>query len=538
MGIYIYMDILPNKIDKEEWERVYEESLQLVLAYPFMDDEVDLETYGEMWRYALRTDETEMEFDYNDHQPGWHLYGDYETMLGAESFSLFRNIESYRKKTRTPEGSDDILAKEINWTVFYGQEERQIPVGNVTIFDAKTQGFPFHNYILAIACLLESRFPKQVLVTGDISIGQMRKAMEWANTILEKPIHLTERADNDILLRRIRRLVDREFDALKSFMHLTMHATDEQLGKTIREQFTPEVIKAYFIDRLKQSGIQTLGFQVDLSEFLHLGFNLEQACEICVLDEDGCQVDAREFAKTVFSLEWHFEGEPEHDETPLRFNEPESEEPETVDSQFEKVLMQMAGFQESMKVNMTYEDVAAILQHKLGDLVEMAPLLEEKRSELAQNEESEEEINDLLLKLMADRIGKGKSLEPAANYTISDLDYLVLWKEGDSLHPNIEKRLKQLKDFRKEMMERNKERFDDFHACSDYDKMRWLIQSNRYFVIRKEAWDYYRENINDTDLINAVLSILFVKAEEKYTNQLCKAVLNNVALLKKYIVFD
>ncbi|UJL45605.1 hypothetical protein KFZ58_14545 [Virgibacillus sp. NKC19-16] len=159
MGVYIFMDILPSKINKEEWENVYEESIDLIKAYPFMDYTFDRETYGVMWRYAHRT-------GYTDLQQKWHIVGDYDTMLTGESFSLSRDIEVYRKKDNVKNGSDDIIAEEINRNVFYDQEELQIPVGSVNVFDGKTQREPFHNYLLAIACLFESRFPKHVIVRG------------------------------------------------------------------------------------------------------------------------------------------------------------------------------------------------------------------------------------------------------------------------------------------------------------------------------------------------------------------------------------
>src|SRR5690625_3547672 len=97
--------------------------------------------------------------------------------------------------------------------------------------------------------------------------------------------------------------------------------------------------------------------------------------------------------------------------------------------------MRMNGFQESMKVSMSYEEVAAILQDKLGNLVEMEPLLEEKRNKLKENEKDEEEINERLAELMADRTGNDKKPSTAPDDTISDLDYLVLWEEGDTLYP-------------------------------------------------------------------------------------------------------
>lgn len=77
MGVYIYLNILPDKIGEKEWENVYEESLKLIQAYSFMDSSVDVETYGIPWRYAHCAEEKEMETDFNEASKGWHVFGDY-----------------------------------------------------------------------------------------------------------------------------------------------------------------------------------------------------------------------------------------------------------------------------------------------------------------------------------------------------------------------------------------------------------------------------------------------------------------------------
>ncbi|MFD1065477.1 hypothetical protein [Oceanobacillus locisalsi] len=124
MGVYIYMDMLPYEIGQEEWEAVYEESLKLIRAYPFLGPGADKDTYGIPWLYAARADEMELGTD----QKGWRVFGEYKTMHGAESFILFRDIEYYRERNPLPEGCPDILARLMNWYVFDGQKERQIPV--------------------------------------------------------------------------------------------------------------------------------------------------------------------------------------------------------------------------------------------------------------------------------------------------------------------------------------------------------------------------------------------------------------------------
>ncbi|MDC3413865.1 hypothetical protein NC797_08755 [Aquibacillus sp. 3ASR75-11] len=531
MGVYVLMDILPNKIGKEEWESVYEESLELIKAYPFMDSTVDYETYRVPWKYVHRPTEEEMEFGYKDFYLGWHVFGDYETMLSAESFGLFRNIEAYRKDITVKDGSDDILAELINLEVFYDEKNHHIPVGTANVFDGKTQGFPYHIYILAIACLVESRFPKHAVVRGDVSIGQMKKAIDWANTILKKPIQLTERTNNEKFLQRIIDIVQDDRTALRSFMSLTMHKKDFTLGNLVREKFSQDVINAYYTDLFRQYDVNMMGFHNTLRGFFNLGFSIEKACEICVLNLNGCCFDAKDFAETVLSMRWSDEkGSYADGEIPLTYNETHSDVPETVYSQFGKTMLIAAGLQEKMKSELSYEDVGNILHSKLGHKVEIEPMLVNEQD----NDDSDDDSFSQLFSRLKGEVSREIN-EPSEN-TISDLNNLILWKKGDTIHPTLEHGISHLKDFVTKFIKNNDDLLHQFQEYTDYEKIQKLIQLNRFFYIRKETWEFYIENINDTNMINAILGILSVKAEEVSINKLCKAIVNNVDLLKKYIL--
>jgi len=530
MGVYITLNILPNKIGKKEWENVYGESLKLIQGYSFMDSSVDVETYGIQWQFVHRTEEREMEHAFGKKSRGWHVFGDYKTMLAAESFGLFRDIEIYRNGKNDHENCDDILAELINNKVYYNQEHQQIPVNSIDVFNNKTQGFPHHIYLLGIACLIESRFPKYAAIEGDVSIGQMKKAIDWANSILENPIYLTERADNLKVLDRISSIVQDEFVVLKSFMGLTMHGEDFRLGEFIREQFNTDTICAYFTNQFREYDVETLGFHSILTDFFHLGFSIEMACEICVLNSKGCQYDAEIFAEAVLSMQWPKEKGDLSNETHLDL-EPYRTTPDTVDSQFGEIILKMAGVQESVRSNISYEEVKDVLQAKLGKLVDITELL--KNNEKNYDEAEDSEIDKLISQLEENM---NKLTPESTAYTISDLDNLILWEKGDTLHPTIEKELERLKEFVNETIGNNSELYAEFHSYDDHTKVKKLIQLNRYFYLRKETWDYYIDHIHQTDLIDTLYGILVIKADERNANKLCKAVINNVSLLKEYVL--
>ena len=62
MGIMIFLDMIPNQIEDTEWEKVYEETIELINAYPFLDSVFDEVTYGCNWKYTKRTRERALTF--------------------------------------------------------------------------------------------------------------------------------------------------------------------------------------------------------------------------------------------------------------------------------------------------------------------------------------------------------------------------------------------------------------------------------------------------------------------------------------------
>ncbi|WP_161485662.1 hypothetical protein [Gracilibacillus timonensis] len=265
----------------------------------------------------------------------------------------------------------------------------------------------------------------------------------------------------------------------------------------LKEQFSDEVIMADCIDDFRKDRPVEIGFGYSLERFFNLGFSVEKACDICVLDQNGCQYDAQDFAEVTLSLNWN--------------DQQDREEP-----------------WDDLRPNHSTEEVAAILENKLGARIDLTPPKEAEQKEKTEQDYVQEFLRDLLIK------GAGEQVIP--EYTFSNIDYLAFWKEGDSLHPNVEKRLQKLKDTTIEIRENNKDTFDQFNECSEYDRIKWLISLNRYFLIRKDYWDYYNDNINQTDLSNTLFNILLVDAREIYTNHLCRALLNNRALLERFMI--
>lgn len=207
MGIYVHLYIMPHKINPKKWKEVYEESLLLLKADPDGAMGLKHKDFGfASLLYYSRAIESDID---KPDQRHWHVVGDMKSKKSAESFLMYYDLNHYRKKIGKPERSrNDIL---------YSKARDK---GNyTTVFSSKTQGYPYHYFILAVASLVESRFPSFALATGDIDRNDSEKAVSWANSILKDKIDVPVCTDNARLRLRLKKYFkDQELtDIFKEF---------------------------------------------------------------------------------------------------------------------------------------------------------------------------------------------------------------------------------------------------------------------------------------------------------------------------------
>ncbi|MDF2925434.1 MAG: hypothetical protein K0R57_4348 [Paenibacillaceae bacterium] len=534
MGVYIRLEILPYEIDPWEWEQVYEESLLLLEAYPFLDLLIDEKTYKVIWTYVDRAKERVLKQAGGER--GWQVFGDEVTLQTAESFQLIRNLEHYRERLADweGEGEQDVLASLLEEHL-PGRHENLLK-SRVMVFDAKTQGHPYHLYLLAVAGLIESRFPRQAVVSGDITKEQMEWAATWANSILPRPVDLSDRTKNARLLERVRALVRDEEYALEAWMRLSLQERDDACGEFVRRNFGAGAVSAYYVRKFRQHKVSTRGFSSVLREWLILGFSLEEACRICVLDPGGCRYDAAKFAECVLCLNWH-DG-PEHgDVTRLStLLEPRREVPETVYSLLGRIILTMAGVQEPLHCRLSYQEALAILRKELDGLCDVEILAAERTGADNQENLQKNRQRDTLLQKMHSLLDE-LAQEEASSYDIDSVERLIGWGWEDRIHPLVLDKLERISAYVDEA--RREECRDDlerFRAADRKKRVRMLIARQRFYYIHKKAWDYLLGLKDRPEHMEKVYLLLSVKAEDATLHHLCKALANNIPLLRTFIL--
>ena len=106
MGVCIQLT-LSKSITQKEWESVYEETLQLVNAFPLVCIQKSVEFRGINVMCLVKTVEKERIYGRNNeiHSMEWTAAGDSVTLRVAENYTLERNLI----KEEIPDAGDAIL---------------------------------------------------------------------------------------------------------------------------------------------------------------------------------------------------------------------------------------------------------------------------------------------------------------------------------------------------------------------------------------------------------------------------------------------
>ena len=173
MGIYIYSQIAPERIDEKAWARVYDDSLKIVRYAQLAEAECkNIEGYDVLTLVPA-----------DDKNGRWHAIGDMVTGSCIEDYDMEKDLSRYGKCT--PDSGENSLALEYLYSLDRN-DESDIESRFWGVFGSKTQGERPHIYLLAIACMIASELPKAAVVYGDITHASCIKACSIAEEVCYK----------------------------------------------------------------------------------------------------------------------------------------------------------------------------------------------------------------------------------------------------------------------------------------------------------------------------------------------------------------
>ncbi len=351
MGVYVYLEIIPEKIGKKEWEKLYLETLSLLTK---CSDEM-MGIQREKIRNVERTIYSR-QIEQHAETPAkrqWHVVGDFSSKQTGESFIFFRDIQRYRSSSsiarkKAESSEDDILASHIN-------ESRLIR----DVFNSKTQGHLYHTPMLAVAMVVENRFPNYALAGGNIDIHQAKKAQQLISDVLHKPISLPIRVDSERLFTRLNELYS-DIEAIEHFYDLFLGERNESI-EVLFKLANPELYRQWFTTHLAHyKSPDQFGAKDIFIAWLNTSGDLKTLCEIACLDDQGPRFNPIELSSSLAST-W-FTIHPSERRIMDIFANPEGH-PETVDSQFGMMFLDMLGLKgRNIRMYMEQEKALGILE--------------------------------------------------------------------------------------------------------------------------------------------------------------------------------
>ena len=108
----------------------------------------------------------------------------------------------------------------------------------------KTQGTPAHIYLLAIACIFCDAFPDATSLTGDITAGQVYRAVRLAEGVLGRSLRAPVAYDMEQLLLRVLALgKGNELAAAKLFFAIFKGFRDEDFNSFVNGHALQDVLQ-------------------------------------------------------------------------------------------------------------------------------------------------------------------------------------------------------------------------------------------------------------------------------------------------------
>lgn len=284
MGLFINIYLNPKGISQQEWEDVYQESLILLRKFPAPLMRKKIEEVGSKTRAVYTTD---LVYDADTPDEFWITIGDLTSYQRAEDFRLYRNLEKQCIDWKTQNELDVIWAEPgcLNYVNGNG----------INLFGGKTQGYPYHLAILAVAILLEIRFPEKCYLIGDIEYTQVEQMSSWVHSILDTPLITPLCMDGERLYNRLSMIYDNPRDTIKRFQALFSGSDDEQFAVLLRYADKTAVFDVFIEELSQYSSLSQYGAIQLISQFLVVTQNVKELLDIVLQAEKAKKKKSDDF---------------------------------------------------------------------------------------------------------------------------------------------------------------------------------------------------------------------------------------------------
>jgi hypothetical protein len=216
MGVHVVLDIVPQRIDPAAWAEAFDETARLLAAHP-----ARLLGYGFRVAAGVRVPVFTRGVEQGGNDPAerrWCVVGDRATLGSGERQRMYRDLRRYTARippapvasasatalaflTAEPP-ADDVLALALSG-VSRPAGRGTSAVTPVRVFGEGEQSTSCQLALLAAAMVVETRFPRDALVSGRFDREQAEAARRWASGVAGRAVALPVRVDAWRLVERL-----------------------------------------------------------------------------------------------------------------------------------------------------------------------------------------------------------------------------------------------------------------------------------------------------------------------------------------------
>ena len=493
MGVCIYLSI-SKAVTPQEWTEVYEEALCLAKELNLATRK-EVKIHGIDTVYLVPVDECEQTYGWNNEHVRhlWSVDGDYLYMRTAESFSMPRALV---KPENVDQDAGDAMITNLTECLDYTWDDPEF--GNAyCLWGGKTQGEPYHMYLLAIACFIEAKLGTKAFVFGDITRGQCKRAVEIANQFLKKPIDMPDRCYMDRFLKRVSVLPFAEEEKLEIFRSFYLGTKGAEFGAFIRKVYSEETIDAVWEKEFSYAKIGTIGFSKSFSAYMLQGFDLQKLCEFVQFKdkEEETEEQYEAFVKRVMDAKLHI---PKKNCEDILANDQEAEMPYGIDFFMSQFLYSSAR-NEKIDRYIPLEEIRMALLMGIGEKCDVNRMidtyLEKEAEELDLSSFDQLSTDELEQAVQQDasevftqfmKIKAKMQAEGEEYYDINRSEDLQFYEKGDRINPSLGKVVGKSRRFLDGTLK--EDTYKKLMEEEPQTRKEWMIEQNRSILIRDKDW--------------------------------------------------
>lgn len=529
MGLFIFTHIQPD-ISQKQWEPVYNESLEILNKFPIPLLRYSIETINESKRRVFTTDlvanrGTEDEY--------WYIFGDGYSHQRAEDFRLHKYIKEYMPDGRT-EYKGHIL------DVDFDEAGYADILNGETVFDSKTQGYPYHLAVLAVGILLENRFPGKAYMSGDIDLSQVDRTIEWMNTVLSQKVHPPLCCDAGALYQSLSEIYPDKTKALSVCYERYRGDIDTWLTSIMKVESWDTMIDFYG-DKLTKSTPDTWGASDVINPLIQYVDDpvilikiFERANELIKAknteDKKDKLYDIKGLLKTYVSLFVTFT---EAEKEPLYIYTSSSYNLHTIEDAFDNLLMRFSGRPEFVNVYIPKDKLLDIFasqqpeskdsfaeiiekeEEECREAIKKAKDLEKEIAEKAKDKEKADAEKEEKKKKYEDR--NLTLIKQENKYTEPELYIIEQTFKQKARFGNPEKSAETICEQVIELLENDRERGDDTFFNKTADQLREIIYRGSDqigFGLTDRTWKKIDEEEN-LDVLTVIAVLASIRKDTK-----------------------